>query len=356
MVLDGVRSLLDSDALLAILKNCSTHIIILDHSSQPPDALRKEIDQQLIRGWNPITIEPLSTVHTTQRIVHSIMSQTHFTPLNREQRLLEKIANLTSGCPGLVSLTNTLLHHCLEEAEKNNDGLDFLDHFASRIPLLTEERTPHPDPILSSASLSEEVAIARSRAGSFRTNSYISELITAFQLPPAHEFVLRALSVFAPLPIPLSVTDIVQRLVTKATQGSIGGAPNSISNLLSTKLLCSYPTPVIRPPNNQSNVPIVYPRLPTKSEKYVYVPQLVQDALWEEMEDTDVVFTITTAFKTLQEYTHRTELSESERCFATGLVEAIVIKCDTDTCRHCIDDSVYKETYKLLVSLQLKVS
>lgn len=353
-MLDGVKSLPKSDDLSQLLKARSTRIIIISHTSHPPETLRKEIDQQLIRGWSPVTIQPLSTVHTTQRIVHSIMSHTHFTPLNREQRLIERIAGLTSGCPGLVQITNDLLQRCIEEIE-DSSTVDFLDLFTSRIPLLkSNERTPHVDPSPSPMP-SGDVAMARSSAGSFVTDSYTSELITAFQLPASHEFVLRTLSVFTPLPIPLSVTDIVQRLVVKATQGTTGpgrGAPNSISNLLSAQLLCSYPSPIVCIPDNQSLTATHSHHSTIRQEKYIFVPQLVQDALWEEMEDTDKVFTITTAYKALLEFVQRPELSDSELCWAAGLAETVVGRCDSN--RACIDDHVYKEAYKLLVSLQLK--
>ena len=343
VVLDGVKSLPPSEELRPLLKNRSTRIIIISYGSQPPETLRKEIDQQLIRGWSLINIQPLSTIHTTQRIVHSIMSRTHFTPLNREQKLLEKIAGLTAGCPGLIKSTNAILQRCLEEAEERMDG-DYLNLFSLKIPMLSETRAE-----LSSSG-------ARSRSGSFKTNSYVSQLITAFQLPPAHEFVLRTLSVFSPLPIPLSVVDIVQSLVMKATQGSMDpgrGVPNSISNLLSTLLLQHYPSPVICPPSTQSTHTSSTPATSiSKQTSFFCVPQLVQDSLWEDMEDTDIVFTITTAYKALLEFAHRAELSGSDLSFATGLAECIVAKCDSK--KSCVDEGIYREAYRLLVDLQLK--
>ena len=347
VVLDDVRSLLpQSEGLRRLLRCRSTGIIIISHSSQAPEPLKKEIDQQLIRGWTPISIQPLSTVHTTQRIVHSIMSHLHFTPLNREQKVLEKIARLTSGCPGLVTLTNTLLHHCLEEAHEETSKTDFLNVFASKISLNVERLTQ------GSAS-STELPGVRTRTGSFRTNHYISELISAFHLPPPHLFVLRTLSVFSPQPIPLSLADIVQCLVAKATQGTSGPsrvAPNSITNLLSTKLLRSYPSPVICPPSNPPPHP-PHPPSPTPPEKYLFVPQLVQDTLWDHMDDTDIVFTITTAYRALLELSLRPSLSHSELHFATGLTESLVARCDSNS---CISEGVYREIYKLLVSLQLR--
>ena len=348
VVLDSVKSLPKSDDLEPLLRNRNTHIILISYSSQPPETLRKEIDQQLIRGCSLLTVQPLSTVHTTQRIVYSIMSRTHFTPLNKEQLLLEKIAGLTSGCPGLVNLTSALLQRCLEESEKHegSEEVNFLDQFAARIPLLSEVRAPHTEPHSPS---SESRSI-------FKTNSYTSELITALQLSPTDEFLLRTLSVFAPVPVPLSVVDIVQSLVVKATQGSMGsgrGVPNSIRNLSATMLLRPYPAPVISSINNQSthHHQMMSSSLNSLSS-FFFVPQLIQDSLWEHMEETDVVFAITTAYRAVMEYGHSPELSYSELCFATGLADIVVAKCDAN--RNCIDESVYKEACKLLVHLQLK--
>ena len=349
MVLDDVESLPQSKNLRLLLKCPTTHIIVISHASQPPETLKREIDQQLIRGWSPISIQPLSTVHATQRIVHSIVSLTHFTPLNREQKLLERIAGLTSGCPGLVSLTNSLLHRCLEEAEliEANTERGFLDLFASKIHLSVEQPT-HAEVLPTSGELSA----VRPRAGSFRTNRYISEVISAFQLPPAHLFVLRTLSVFSPQPVPLSLVDIVQWLVAKASHSGAGTsriAPNSITNLSSTKLLRPYPSPVICPPIRPKTSPEI---VLENQQKYLFVPQLVQDALWDHMNETDIVFTITTAYRALLELTDRASLSGSELCCAAGLTETLIAKCDTN--RRCINEGVYREVCKMLVSLQLR--
>lgn len=348
VVLDGVKSLPESEDLEPLLRNRNTHIILISYSSQPPETLRKEIDQWLIRGCSLHTVQPLSTVHTTQRIVYSIMSRTHFTPLNKEQILLEKIAGLTSGCPGLVNLTSALLQRCLEETEKHEDGeeVTFLDRFTARIPLLSEPSAPHTEPH-SPASESRSI---------FKTNSYTSELITALQLSPTDEFLLRTLSVFAPVPIPLSVVHIVQSLVVKATQGSMGsgrGVPNPIKNLCATMLLCPYPAPVISPIYNQSTHHQMSSS-PNSLSSFFFVPQLIQDSLWEYMEETDIVFAITTAYRAVMEYGHSPELSHSELCFATGLADIVAAKCDAK--RSCIDESVYKEVHKLPVHLKLKNS
>ena len=345
MVLDDLTSLPESDNLRSILKSRRTHIIAVSHSSQTPEHLKREIDQRLIRGCTPISVQPLSTVHTTQRIVHSVVSRTHFTPLNREQKLLAKVASLASGCPGLVAMTNSLLQRCLLETEEAPHG-EFLDLFASKVNF-TPERP---------VSVEVNSATGEVIPGSFRTDRYISELISAFELPPAHLFVLRTLSVFSPQPLPFSLVETIQFLVAKATQASIvpggRGAPNSIANLLSTKLLRPYPSPIISPPTDNSSPEQSQPL--ENQTKYLYVPQLVQDTLWDNMDETDIVFTITTAYRALLELTSRPTLSASDLCYCTGLTETLIAKCDTS--RTFISDAVYREVYKMLVGLKLRRS
>ena len=351
MVLDGIKSLPRSQDLLSLLKSRSTHIIVINTSSLPPETLRREVDQQLIRGCSSLTLQPLSSVHTTQRIVHSIMTMTHFTPLNREQKLLEKIVELVSGSPGLVNMTTALLRCCLREAEKNEDGsgLDFLDRFAARIPLLSEDTAVHVEPPAHSVTGQVE---AVSIKPTLKISRYTSELIAAFQLPTADHFILRALSVFGPVPIPLSIIDTLQSMVVKATQGREGrgkGAPNPISNLLSAMLLRPYPCPIVSPPDSQLSTHHLQATPPSdQQDSYLFVPQLVQDSLWEHMEAADTAFTVTTTFKALQEYGRRPKLSRSELCFAAGLTAIVVEKCDTNG--EWMNESVYKEAYKLLIN------
>ena len=349
VVLDDVDSLPQLESLQPLLKAHSTHIIVISHASQPPEELKKAVDQQLIRGCTLISIQPLSTVHATQRIVHCIMSHTHFIPLNREQKLLERTASLTSGCPGLVAMTNSLLEHCLLESKQQGEA-DFLTLFASKVHLTDEQ----PSPVYSATG---EARPVRARAGSFKTDRYVSELISAFELPPTHLFVLRTLSIFSPQPLPFSLVEIIQYLAAKATQSSTvptnRSAPNSISNLLSTKLLRPYPSPIISPPINLSS-PQHSTSTPTleSQDKYLYVPQLVQDTLWDEMDNTDIAFSITTAYRAILELTSRPDLSRSGLSNVTGLTETLIAQCDSN--RECISDAVYREIYRTLISLQIR--
>ena len=56
-------------SIMTLLRNPNTHIVIISKNYAPPDALLKEVDQQLMRGCRVIDVEPLSMIHTTQRMV-----------------------------------------------------------------------------------------------------------------------------------------------------------------------------------------------------------------------------------------------------------------------------------------------
>ena len=281
--------------------------------------------------------------------------------------MLEEIVELTSGSPGLVEMTNALFQRCLNEAERR-PGEDFLQLFASKIPLLSETSVGLPRP---ASPTTGEVRRAQSTI-----TTYTSQLISAFDLPTPDHFILHALSVFGPVPVLQSIVDILLSMVVKATQGMEGpgvGAPNPINNLLTCKLLRRYPSPVIvapisagmppastgtpppstgTPPSSASVPPSSTGRNsgpfktePQSCEGFCYVPQLISDALWEKMEDEDRAFTVTTAYKALSEFEKRPSLSVTELHFAAGLTDIVVLKCERN---ESLNLNCYKEAYGLL--------
>ena len=281
------------------------------------------------------------------------MTATHFTPLNREQHLLEKIAELAAGSPGLINITTALLQRCLEEAERDEDrsGKDFLDRLASRVPLLSDKTSTPPKP--SPTALRGEVAVGSIRPAS-QITTYTSQLISAFALPTADHFMLYALSVFGPVPVPRSLVDILQSIVVKATQKKDDpgvGAPNPVKNLLSAMLLRPYPSPVTAPPTT-THMDTYSSAADSLRDGFCYVPQLVTDSLWEKMEATDRAFTVTTAYKALLEFERRPFLSRPELHFAAGLTAILVQKCEEN---EDLNLSCYKETYRLLVRYRARL-
>ena len=330
VVLDGMSSLpKEEEDLFHLLRSPSTHLIITSNSTEVPESLAKEVE--LIRGCSVLSLQPLSTVHTTQRVVHSILSLTHFTPLNREQKLLERVAELTSGCPCLISMTTALLQRCIDDAERDRDrsGKDFLDQFASKIPLV------------------KEIATASVQQPSSRINRYTSQLISGFELPTADHFILRVLSIFGSVPIPLSIIDILHSLVVKAVQGSESpgvGAPNPVSNLLSASILRTYPSTMLSPR--------VVDSLSLQQDQLYHVPQLVVDAVLEQMRETDIAFIVATGYKTLLDYERRTpDLARWELHTAATLTAIIADKCSAEGWNL----TVYKEAYRLLLQYQSRL-
>jgi len=60
---------LQDSSLFDLLKKPNVHIVIISKHYSPPDPLQKEIDRKLLRGTRVMDIQPLSTIHTTQRIL-----------------------------------------------------------------------------------------------------------------------------------------------------------------------------------------------------------------------------------------------------------------------------------------------
>ncbi len=91
-----------------------------------------------------------------------------------------------------------------------------------------------------------------------------------------------------------------------------------------------------------------------ESSPFVYVPQLVTDALWADMEDIDKVFCITSAYKTLLQFSKQ-EIRDDTRVglhFAAGLAGILVDRCDDNY--ELIKSSCYREVFRLNVSYKMK--
>lgn len=83
---------------------------------------------------------------------------------------------------------------------------------------------------------------------------------------------------------------------------------------------------------------------------YVYVPQLVTDALWAQMDDVDKVFCITSVYKSLLQFSKQpvTEGARVGLCYAAGLSEILVKCCDDNY--DVIGVKCYKEVFRLAIS------
>ena len=77
---------LQGTSLSELLKKHNVHIVIISKHYFQSKSLLKDIDHSLLRGTNVIDIQPLSSVHTTQRIVHSVLKYHHLASSHDEQQ------------------------------------------------------------------------------------------------------------------------------------------------------------------------------------------------------------------------------------------------------------------------------
>lgn len=310
VVLENFASLPQPGPLLSLLKNNNSHVIVICSNLSVPANLQREIDQELIRGLNVTSVKSLSPIHSTQRMVHSIIGKHDFTPHNREQALLVEIANKVGGSPTLLDITSSLLGKCIDECNDKDvavEDFDFLSEFSERV--LVE---PDPDP-QSCAEASSNVEDEH-----LSISNYTAHLLDGFCLSPSEHLILSSLAMFGPVPIPKSVLDITQTIVMMAKPSSEApGTLVPISNLLRSKLLLVYPSSVLVSPSLSTKEQTSYSqsRLVDLSHleedaDYYYVPQLVQDTLWDRMSDLDIGFSITVAYKSLEQLGKKLEVKK----------------------------------------------
>ncbi len=352
IVFDNVLSLPSTEALAPLqLRNCHTHIIVCTNSCLPADSLRQEIDQELVRGCVVTPMKPLTGLHTTQRLVHSILKDNHFTPFNDDQVALSNLAEETCGSPELIDIASALLKVCNEECE---DGR-LLEEFFRRLEFSAVQEMPEED---------QECEKLESGAGlTDKLTEFTSKLIKAFKFDPSEYFLLSLLSTFGPVPIPRAVAEVGQSLILTAKYGlhSRGGCYNLLARLQSARLLRAYPAAVIAPPGGASPPLDTSSAAPAESyEKYeefpfVYVPQLLSNALWADMNNIDKVVCISSAYQTLLQF-NKLPLREDTRVglhFAAGLVEVLVSRCDDNY--DVISVDCYKEVFRLNIDYRMKV-
>lgn len=301
--------------LLNLLKHSSVHIVVVSKNSFS-EPLQKSAHNQLIRGTNIINIQPLSTIHATQRLVHSALQSHHLTPSKTEQQLFEKLAEFTTGSPPIIDLTTSLLDCSLTQAECSDEKA--LENFASEVRLAElPQQKPPSVPREYHSSQPQEVFLNRpvrdvSRelyesirkdedddvfATSARYDSWqvVTVLIQRCNFTPEERLLLFCLSSFNCCPIPTSYVTEIATFITKAShQPHLASTLHN--KLRDNKMLKVYPKPLVYHPN--------YPTPSTDRETdidFVYVPRFISAAVWKDMmSDIDKVMALTTCYKALQ--------------------------------------------------------
>ena len=347
-----------STSLFKLLKHSNTHIVVISKNYAPPDALLKEIDNQLLRGCNIIDVKPLPPIHTTQRIIHSILSAHHVAPTNEDQDIFEKLAQFTSGSPALIDVTAALFlsqmeHHSQNESQGTHDtlinfsnrlSLDELDPSAKPVTIIRREP---PKDTAKSRKISKNVydnivSIRATEQDPWCTDSpydswqAVTILIDQCHLSAEEKLLLFAVSMFSCSPVPMSVvTEISSMIATASQKPHISTSLHS--KLFQMQLMKRYPLPVILHPS------LGVQQLSTEPE-FVYIPHYITRAIWKDMmSDRDKVMALTTMYMALR--TLADNLGSSDVGFLTGLTSLLMELYELNY--ELMGKQCYQEVYKL---------
>ena len=235
VVLDSLHQLPSEESpLLNFLKRVSLHIIVVSKMTVTLDSLKTAVDRRLSRGTRIIDVQPLSTIHATQRLVHSVIKNHHLAPSTKEQAIFEKLAEFTTGSPPILDLTSSLLNQSLTEADDCTTS-DGLHTFANRVQLaeLPLLKTC-PDDFITSAE--------------YDSWQVTAVLIKQCNLTPQEQLLLFCLSSFNCFPIPTTYVTELATVITKAAHQP--HLASSLANKLEkSKMLKVYPK-TFRLPSN----------------------------------------------------------------------------------------------------------
>lgn len=347
-VLDRMLSLPESEPLLKVLKGQHVHVIVLYQSYKSVDKLIKEVDYKLVRGCKVYDVKPLSVIHSTQRIVHSIVKSHDFTPTNQDQQTFEKLAEFTAGSPLLIEIVSTVVDACFRLKECP------MQHLSEVLTLDTTAQVKEckVSDTVTTKTISENVCKLVGDANIFLENPHdiwathtqydswdsFLRLIDACDLTSQEKLLLDCLSIFGSIPVPFSVVTELASLIAKGGQKPhLAGTLHC--KLLNYKLLQNYPQPLILHSSLYSS--------PSPNTKFVFVPQQLSDCIWNNSEDVDKVCVVNLAFSTLSTLYQTTDI-ESIAHFLCGACTLLLETCESNLT--LIDKKCYQAVYNLLLS------
>ena len=356
-----------STYLMDLLKHPNTHIVVISKNYAPLDALLREIDHQLLRGCNIIDVKPLSPIHTTQRIVHSILSAHHLPPTNEDQNIFEKLAQFTSGSPALIDVTAALFLSQMEHDSQNElqDTHDTLINFINQLALdemdpstkpVTIVRRESPKGTAKTREISKDVYdnivfIRDSEQDPWCTSSpydswqAVTTLIDQCSLSAEEKLLLFAVSMFSCSPVPMSVVTEVSSMIANATQKP-HISTSLHSKLFQMQLMKRYPLPVILHPSLGVQQPSTEP-------EFVYVPQNIARAIWKDMmSDGDKVMALTTMYIAL--CTLVDNLGSTDIGFLGGLTSLLVELYELNY--ELMGNQCYREVYNFYLCFGMKLT
>ena len=324
-----------------------------------PGSLQDSAHHQLIRGTNIINVQPLSTIHATQRLVHSTLKTHHLTPARDEQVLFEKLAEFTTGSPPILELTSAELSRCLDQAECSTE--EALERFAGDIRLRElPELKPQsvPKESLSSQPLEDCLAVScrnvsrelyesiKQEEDVFITSAaydswqVVTVLIGNCKLSPEERLLLFCLSSFNCCPIPTSYVTELSTIITKASHQPYL-ASSLHTRLAQSKILKVYPKPLVYHPSPQTK---------ERDVDFVYIPRFISAAVWKDMMlGIDKVMALTTCYKALQNSVDQLSSRSPEEIHLVGVASILVESFELNF--RLVGRSCYQEMYSLFLRI-----
>ena len=323
-IFDNMSQLPALEALLRILKNHFVHIIVISTAFDPPNKFIKEIDRKLVRGCTIHHIEPLTMIHSTQRMVHTLLKKLDVTPTNSDQEMFEKLAEFTIGSPVIVEIASEVVLTCYEQWQHNavlhlNEMLSLEDKSAPKI------HSPGSGSIYRTDSM-------------YDSWESIMKLIHECNLLPEERLLLNSLSIFKCCPIPISLVTEMSSLIAKSQQ-IVHLTSTLYQKLYKFKLMNRYPQPIVLHKliiDQASQVP-----------EYLYVPQQVSQCLWNDMDNRDKVFALSLAYHTMSKLQYQSVSCQGDHDISGVCCLLLEVFEENST---LVGLNIYQDMYRLFLS------
>ena len=350
-VLDGLTQLVSVEPLLRVLKSHHAHIIVLPQSYSVSDMLIKDIDHALVRGCVIQNIEPLTRIHSTQRLVLTIIENVDFAPTNEDQQMLEQLVEFSTGSPLIVEMISQILLTYYKENQYN--AANYITEILSLAPVKCQaEASGSYDHRLPVRTISENVMRELPKVATissvphrdvWETESQydiwdsISKLVSSMELTVEEQFLLNCLSLFGCCPIPFVLITNLSSVITQATR-NVHLASTLHHKLIQYKFIKPYPLPIVLSPAIATQLSYDF----CEMSEYVYIPQLYAQSLWKNMERVDQVAALSVVHASISLLQQTKETSKSTIHGLCSLLLEVLGRNYSLVNREC-----YKRTYSL---------
>lgn len=355
-VLDGLSHMSDIEPLVETIKSKYVHIIVISRSCESFDKMIKDIDQELIRGCRILNIQPLSIIHSTQRIVYSLMRDRHFTPSNHDQQAIEKLAEYTTGSPVIIDITMQVVPASFQNKPAPiQSTVELLSlNTVTRTSKGNQTRFVERDSTMMVRSVSDNVRkligdvieVPGPEQDVWATDTQCDSwdsvmcLVDNCDLNSEEKLLLNCLSIFSGNPIPFCVVTELALLISKSAQKShLAGTLHS--KLMRFHLVRTYPYPIVFHSS-------VNRQLSHCNPEFIHVPQYLSQCIWKYLTDLDHIAALTTMYNVMLNLQQSSSGCEYLYCatLCSLLLEAFELNFTL------VGRDSYKSVYSLVLAYQ----